>query len=316
MILTGERNECDRQDRLAILLNPSAGGGRAGRSREKLESLLRENALSFDLHITESEERLKALSREMAGEGRAIIGAGGDSTFHLIVNEIVRAGGRAPFGMLGLGSSNDITLEFGLEPLEQAVAALRRGRTRAVDLGCLKQGDNVLRYFLGQTNIGLGVEVNRYVDDLARRRPWLARRQTLAGTLGIMRAYRKRRVPLELTTQSEEGSIKGSYVAAIYSNTRYWATGKLITPQARPDDGRLDACLISKCSFLRLARINSLAKQGSHGRAGEVQFLQSKEFTVTSGMAFNIQADGEIISFDPRKPLLIQAKLRALRIIY
>jgi diacylglycerol kinase family enzyme len=187
---------------------------------------------------------------------------------------------------------------------------------KAIDLGCLEQGNKVLRYFLGQANVGLGVEVNRYVDGLTRRRPWLARRQTLAGTLGIMRAFRKRRVPLELTIQSKEGSIKGVFVVAVFCNTRYWATGKLIAPQARPDDGRLDACLIEKCSFLRLARINSLAKQGRHGRAGEVRFLQSKEFTVISGMACNIQADGEIISIDLGIPLRIQAKPRALRIIY
>jgi diacylglycerol kinase (ATP) len=307
--------QAGRPGKLAILLNPMAGGGRAGRSREKLESLLRENALSFDLYITESEERLKALSREMAAEGRTIVGAGGDSTFHLIVNEIMKARGRAPFGMLGLGSSNDITREFGLEPLERAVAALKLGRTKTVDLGCLKQGDNVLRYFFGQANMGLGVEVNRYVDDLARRRSWLARRQTLAGTLGIMRAYRKRRVPLELTIQSEEGTIKGFYIVAIYSNTRYWATGKLIAPQARPDDGRLDACLIEKCSFLRLARINSLAKTGRHGRAPEVRLFQSAEFTVSSAAPFNIQADGEILPFHSASAVRIQVEPGALRLI-
>ena len=292
-----------------------AGGGRAGRLREKIESLLRKNALSFDLHITKSEERLKALSREMAAEGRTIVGAGGDSTFHLIINEIIKAGGRAPFGMLGLGSSNDITLEFGLEPLERAVAALKLGRTKTVDLGCLKQGNKGLRFFLGQANIGLGVSVNKYVDGLAHRRPWLARRQTLAGTLGIMRAYRKRRVPLDLVIQSTEGTFKGSFIVAVFSNTRYWATGKLIAPQARPDDGRLDACLIEKCSFLRLARINSLAKTGRHGRAPEVRLFQSAEFSVSSPAGFNIQADGEILPFDSALAVRIQVEPGALRLI-
>jgi diacylglycerol kinase (ATP) len=301
---------------LIILLNPSAGGGRAGRNRERLEKMLRDQAIAYDLIVTESEKELQALSRKLAEKGRTIIGAGGDSTFHLIINEIMRAGGMAPFGMLGLGSSNDVTREFGLEPLEQAVAALKLGRTKTVDLGCLKQGNKGLRFFLGQANIGLGVAVNKYVDCLARRRPWLARRQTLAATLGIIWAYRKQQVPLDLAIQGEEGTVKGSYIVAVFSNMRYWATGKLIAPQARPDDGRMDACLIGKCSFQRLARINGLAKQGSHGRAGEVRFLQSKEFTITSGRAFNIQADGEIISLVPGKPLLIQVKPRALRIIY
>jgi diacylglycerol kinase (ATP) len=301
---------------LIILLNPSAGGGRAGRNRERLEKMLRDQAIAYDLIVTESEKELQALSRKLAEKGRTIIGAGGDSTFHLIINEIMRVGGKAPFGMLGLGSSNDLTREFGLEPLEQAVATLKRGRTKAVDLGCILQESRVLRYFLGQVNIGLGVVVNRYVDELARRRPWLARRQTLAGTLGIIRAYRKQQVPLDLAIQSKEGTAKGSYVVAVFSNMRYWATGKLIAPQARPDDGRLDACLIGKCSFLRLARINGLANKGRHGTVPEVRLMQSAEFIVSSPEAFDIQADGEILSPDSASPICIQAKPGALRIIY
>jgi diacylglycerol kinase family enzyme len=276
--------------------------------------MLRDQAVACDLFVTEGEEHLKTLARRLAAEGRTIVGAGGDSTFHLIINEIMAAGGRAAFGMLGLGSSNDITLEFGLEPLERAVAALKRNRTRPLDLGCLKQGGKILRYFLGQANMGLGVAVNRYVDGLARRRPWLARRQTLAGTLGIMRAYRQRLIPLELAIRGQEGTAKGSYVVAIFSNTRYWATGKLIAPQARPDDGRLDACLIEKCSFLRLARINALAKQGRHGRAAEVRFLQSTGFTISAPSGFDIQADGEIVSPEQGKEVRLEVWPRALHI--
>jgi diacylglycerol kinase (ATP) len=306
----------NRPGKLSILLNPSAGGGRAGRDRERLEKLLRDQALAYDLIVTEDEKELKALSQKLAEKRQTIVGAGGDSTFHLIINEIMSAGGKAAFGMLGLGSSNDMILEFGLEPLEQAVAALKRNRTKPVDLGAIKQGGKVLRYFLGQANIGLGVAVNRYVDGLSRRRPWLARRQTLAGILGIMSAYGKGQIPLELTIQSEGGSLKGSYVVAIFSNARYWATGKLIAPRAKPDDGRLDACLIGKCSFLRLARINGLANKGRHGRAREVRLMQSAEFTVSSPQVFNIQSDGEIVSPDSASPICIQAKPGALRIIY
>jgi diacylglycerol kinase (ATP) len=304
------------EGRLAILLNPSAGQGRAGHRREKLEGLLRENRLSFDLYITENEEQLKAFSRKLAIAGRTIVGAGGDSTFHLIINEIMSVGGKAPFGLLGLGSSNDITREFGLEPLERAVAALKLGRTKTVDLGCLKQASKTLRYFLGQANIGLGVAVNKYVDSLARRRPWLARRQTLAGTLGIIKAYRERMVPIHLTVKSEKDILEGDFISVIFSNVRYWATGKLIAPQARPHDGRLDACLIGKCSFPRLARINGMANKGRHGRAPEVRLLQSAEFTVSSAAPFDIQADGEILSPDSASPLCIRAKPGALRIIH
>jgi diacylglycerol kinase family enzyme len=84
-------------------------------------------------------------------------------------------------------------------------------------------------------------------------------------------------------------------MAAVVSNVRYWATGKIINPNARPDDGKLDACLIRKCSFLRLARISWLANTGRHGNVNEVDILQSGSFEISSLTPFIIQTDGEIL---------------------
>lgn len=278
-----------------VLFNPSAGMGRALRAKERVEGMLRDAGIAHEFVVTESEAGLRDLARRAARSGRAVVGAGGDSTFHLIVNEIMASGGKAAFGMLGLGSSNDITLEFGLEPLEKAVTALKAGKIKKVDLGRITQGRRVLRYFLGQANIGLGVSVNQYVGRLARRKPRLARRQTPAGILGILEAYRKCRIPVPLEVRSDRETINGSFVAAVFSNMRYWATGKMIAPRARPDDGRLDACLIGRCSFPRLVRINAQASKGRHERAREVRLLQAREFTVSSPAPLIVQADGEIL---------------------
>lgn len=298
-----------------ILFNPSAGMGRALRQKERLEGLLRHAELSPEFVVTESGDHLRTLARREARRGGTVVGAGGDSTFHIIVNEIMSAGGESAFGMIGLGSSNDIARAFGLEPLERAVAAIKAGRTQRVDLGCLKQGARVLCFFLGQANIGLGATVNRYIGRLALRRPWLARRQTLAGLMGIIEAYRKHRIPLVLKVRAGKKEIEGAFLAAVFSNTRYWATGKTIAPRARPDDGRLDACLIGTCSFLRLARINALAVNGLHGRAPEVRLLQAREFDVAAAEPFDIQADGEVFGVTRPGGVQFRVKPRALRMI-
>jgi diacylglycerol kinase (ATP) len=298
-----------------VLFNPSAGMGRAGRGRERLTALLRAADFCHEFAVTESEEHLKELARRAAGAGRTIVGAGGDSTFHLIVNEIMAAAGKAPFGMIGLGSSNDIALEFGLEPVERAVEALRKGRVKNIDLGLISRAGSPLRVFLGQANIGLGAAVNDYVARLAGRRPLLARRQKLAGILGILDAYRKRRIPVALKIRSERETREGRFAAAVFSNTRFWATGKMIAPRARPDDGLLDACLIGKCSFPRLVRINALASKGRHERAREVRLLQAREITVSSPVPLSIQADGELLRPGGPGPIRFQAAARALHLI-
>lgn len=282
-------------DSLSVLFNPSAGQGRAVDRLARIESRLRENGVPFDLFITGSEDELKSLAREHGRRYRTVAGAGGDSTFHIVANELLASGGTARLGMIGVGSSNDIDREFGLDSLDKACAALRAGRARRIDVGRIVRGGEILRYFLGQANIGLGAMVNGYVADLLRRRPRLARRQTAAGILGTLRAYRDGRLPIELEVEGAGGDARGMFILAVFGNTRYWATGKMIVPDAKPDDGKLDACLVGACSFLRLARIAVLASRGVHGRVKEVSFLKAVGFEVSGPVPFEIQTDGEIL---------------------
>jgi diacylglycerol kinase family enzyme len=288
-------------DRLSILYNPSAGMGRALGHKIRIERLLRHFEIRYDLVMTRNEEHLRELTRAHARTYPAVVGVGGDSTFHIMIGEMAAVGnpvggaGGADFGMIGVGSSNDIPREFGIETLFKACRALKDRRTRKIDLGVVKDGDAILGGFLGQANIGLGAYVNRYVAGLAERRLRLARRQILAGVLGVRRAYKSKAIPLEIILDSEAGRREGAYAAAVFSNIRYWATGRLINPGARPDDGLLDCCLIGDCRFPRLARISRLAKAGRHVDARGVEILRAPRFRVSSGTPFAVQVDGEIL---------------------
>jgi diacylglycerol kinase family enzyme len=290
-------------DRVSILYNPSAGMGRALRRKLKLEQILRHLEVRYDLVMSRSEEHLRELTRDHARKYATIVGAGGDSTFHIMINELIPSGTDVNFGLIGVGSSNDITLEFGVDSLEKACRALKGGRTRKIDLGCIQEGGTPRSYFLGQANIGLGAFVNMRVAEAALRKPWLARRQTLAGLLSIRKAYRSRSIPLPLKIDAGGSRSEGDFVAAIFSNIRFWATGKLINPRAAPDDSCLDACLIRDCSFRRLARISGLAGSGRHAGAREVEIRQAPAFEVTSEKPFEIQSDGEIIKTADGRPI-------------
>jgi len=282
-------------EKIAILYNPTAGMGRALKRKLRLEHLLRHFGIRYDLFMSRSEDHLRELVQEQAAKYGTIVGAGGDSTFHILVNEIVRTGHDVRFGLIGVGSSNDIAREFGVHSVFEACRVLQNPSVRSVDLGAVFEGETPVRYFLGQANLGLGAFVNRHIAELADRKPWLARRQILAGVLAIRRAYRSKKIPLRLTVESEAGQAEGEFVSAVISNIKYWATGKVINPGAVPDDGRLDGCLIGDCSFLRLARISLKANKGRHGRAAEVRFLQAPRFDISAEKPFEVQSDGEIV---------------------
>ena len=297
---------------IPILLNPTAGSGGARRGRERLEAELRRAGTAYTLTVTDSEEHLRRMTRTLAAERGVIAGAGGDSTFLIMINEILGAGLRARLGLIGLGSSNDIPREFGIETIAKACLALAGGRVRRIDAGSVRTAESGVLYFLGQANIGLGAVVNRFVADLARRRPRLARRQTLAGLLGIRRAFRRKDIPIALSIRAGGRCFDGPLAAAVFANTRYWASGRIIAPDARPDDGLLDACLIEARSMRRLSAIDGAAKRGRHSGRRGVTMFQAAEFEVRSERPFMIQTDGETICAVGEPRFFRQAVIRSV----
>jgi len=124
---------------------------------------------------------------------------------------------------------------------------------------------------------------------------------------------------LPLTVLADGQKKEGRYVVANFSNIRFWASGRMLNPSARPDDGRLDGCLIGECSFLRLAQLALLARKGRHVGAREIEFLRAQEYEISSEQAFEVQVDGEIIG-GSRTPqsfnsIRIRTVPRALRLI-
>jgi diacylglycerol kinase (ATP) len=294
---------------LAILFNPSAGKGRALRARARLEEALRKRGVGYEMIVTESEGRLRDLTRELASSGRPLAGAGGDSTFQIMINEMKAARADVPLGLIGIGSSNDIPLALGIGTLDEACRALAAATPRRLDLGAIEAEGLPVVYFLGQANIGLGASVNAYVEGLSRRKSRLARRQTAAGVVGVLRALRKKEVPVRLAVSTAGEHIEGVFSLAVFSNTRLWATGRAIAPDASPEDGVLDACLIDTATFARLARLASLARHGKHAGERDVRLLRGAAFEVFSGTPFHVQADGELLG-----PADSPALVRHLRI--
>lgn len=307
-------------DKVAILFNPSAGKGKALRNKGHLEKLLGKYAIPYDLFVTQSEDDLKTLAREKVERYSTLVGVGGDSTFNIIVHEFIESGSDAAFGMIGLGSSNDITREFDLDTLDKACLALKNRHQRRIDLGCVVENDTVLRHYIGQANVGLGVFVTKHAAEMANRRAKWAKVQAVAGISGILKAFRSQKVPFPLTILSPKGEIHGRFVVATFNNIRYWATGRRLCPEAQPDDGKLDGCLIDGCSVSRFVRIALLAKKGYHTDAEEVEIIRSPWFKVSSDEPFEVQTDGEIVhrSDGSTQFKTIQFKIlpQALSIIY
>ena len=282
--------------KVAILFNPSAGKGRANQKRRTLGKCLKEQDVAYDWFNSRSEDDMRNLVAATAENYPTLIAAGGDTTFLIVINEMLSLGLDNTLGMIGLGSCNDVVREFGIHSLKRACQAIKRNHSRRIDLGMALAGKKVLRYYPGQASIGLAVLINQYVERVVKRSPRLGKYQTLSGLRGGWQALRSADLPMKLTVESENGTLNGEFILAVFNNIRYYAAGKMATPRARTDDGLLDAFLVRKCSFSRLAYITFLTPPAAYSEKKETVIIQAPHFRVKSDTPFTVQIDGEILS--------------------
>jgi diacylglycerol kinase (ATP) len=283
-------------EKIAILFNPSAGKGRAAQKRRTLQKCLKEQSIPCDWFESRHEDDLRDLVAVTAQEYPTLIAAGGDTTFLIVINEMMRLGADNALGMIGLGSCNDVVREFEMHSMKKACRAIRANRVRSIDLGAVREGRKILRYYPGQASIGLAVLVNQFVERVVRSSPRLGKYQTLSGLRGGWQACRSVDMPLPLTVETEKKSVNGEFMLAVFNNIRYYAAGRMALPRARTDDGLLDAFLVKKCSFSRLAYIALFTAPAAYADKKEVVTLQAPEFRVNSEKPFAVQIDGEVLS--------------------
>ncbi len=283
-------------EKVALLFNPSSGQGRATQKRRALQRCLKEQGVAYDWFESRHEDDLRDLVATTAADYSTLVAAGGDTTLLIVVNELMRLGTGNTLCMIGLGSCNDVVREFDIHTMKKACLALRRQRARPIDLGAVREGRKVLRYYPGQASIGLAVLINQYVEGVGRRNPRLRRYQTLASLLGGWQACRSDKMPIHLEIEHEGGRLSGEFMLAVFNNIRYYAAGRRVLSKARTDDGRLDAFLIRKCSFSRLAYFSLLMPPNTYAKQEKVVILQAPCFAVRAGKPFTVQIDGEVLA--------------------
>jgi len=280
------RSRTSAGSRIALLLNPSAGEGRAGRLHPQLARKLQAAGEGFDLFVSQSEEHLRELFARCAVTHRAVVGVGGDSTLLIMAGEARRRGLEVPLGLIGLGSCNDLAAEYGTDSVAKGVAALRSPRWRRVDSGVVRANGQEVAFFLGQVSLGLGTLVNAAVAENPGH--WAPK----TAIAEARRAFSQGELPLTLTVEGGGRVVTGGCALAAVCNTRRYAGRFHVVPASRPDDGRLDLFALWVPSFPRLlAQVAPMAS----GLRKPPESWSASSFRFFAPRPFTLQVDGEIV---------------------
>jgi YegS/Rv2252/BmrU family lipid kinase len=259
---------------VALLCNPSAGGGRADDAR--------------------------ALAQTAAAAGEVAVTLGGDGLAGCVAGALRDVPG-ALLGVLPGGRGNDLVRALKI-PLDAraACAIIAAGHERALDLG-----DVDGRTFVGIASLGFDSDANRIANAAPSR---LGSLVYVYGALRALAAWKPASFDLQL--DGEPLSFSGYSVAA--ANTPGYGGGMLLAPTAELADGLLDVVLAGDLSKRRFLLVLPKVFKGKHVSEPTYRMVRAREVQIDADRPFVLYADGDPIGETPVTIRIVPDALRVL----
>lgn len=296
--------------RVLVVLNPSAGGGRARALAQPIGRALQQAEVDFELAIAEQPGDARLLASAQSGFRTVVAAAGGDGTVHEVVNGLLHTAApeRPALAVLPIGTGNDFSKLLSGRTLDSAVRALAGAATRLIDAGHVRWQDGE-EYFINGMGTGIDVEVVRQIQGMSRVRG-------VAGyLLGVLRALRVFE-PIELRYRLGGEWQRRRVMIIAVGNGVCQGGGFYLTPDAAPDDGRLDLCTVNELRLPGIVRALPRLMRGRHTSLPAVTMRRFELLEVESPDApLFFQVDGELREPEGAHWLRIEAVPGALRVV-
>ncbi len=276
---------------VVLIVNPTAGRGKAGRQVPEIKRLLGDAAKGWQWQWTEKSGDAAALAHLAAASGtRLVVAVGGDGTLHEVMNGVLGTG--VTVGLIPYGTGNDFARALGLYgSLETACKTLISGVVKKVDVGVLDGvGTGGPRSFLVLAGTGYDARTAQTVNSGIR---FLS--GPLAYVWGAILTLAKFK-PFTLTLTLDNApprSLKAMFVS--FANAETTGGGMRIAPGAVVDDGSLDVCLVAEVSKPTLLYNLTQIFSGNHLRCSAVSMYRAKSITVDADPPQPLLIDGEVL---------------------
>jgi YegS/Rv2252/BmrU family lipid kinase len=252
-----------------VIVNPTAGSGRAGRLEGELRERLSAAGIEHRVDLTQRPRHAEELARLAISEGYDALGVvGGDGTLNEVIHGYLDGTGRPVKGpalcLIPAGTGGDFRKTFSWsERTSDGIERLISARRQALDLGVVEvtrlDGTRERRAFVNILSFGVG----GLTDQLVNAGPkWIGGKAAfLWGAFRATLAYRP--VPVELRVDGEERFV-GPIVNVAVANGRFFGGGMKVAPDADPKDGLFDVVAITDRTTLESVALAPHMYRGTH----------------------------------------------------
>lgn len=284
-----------------FIVNPRAGRGKAGNFSRLLTRWLVQKDESHTVVYTDGPMHAAELARLHADSHDVVVAVGGDGTIHEVINGLV--GKSTQLAIIPVGTGNDLVKVLGI-PLNAKKAfenVFKPALVKSIDVGKANE-----RYFINGLGIGFDALVVKKSKTVRMLRGNFV---YLYAVLVTLWKYSYQTLNLAFNKSKREDDL---FMLTI-GNGPSLGGGFFLTPNARPDDGIFDLCMIRKMNKLHILKNLIKVYSGKHIYDPHVEMSTTKKITISAEMPFPAHVDGEILGYEIEK-LIVELIPSAIKV--
>lgn len=283
--------------RWGLLYCPKAGISNKRKRWEKIETVLKERGVQYDMVQSETSDSVERLVTMLINNGyKTIVIIGGDSALNDAVNCLMKeekaVRDEIRLGVIPNGVMNDFARFWGFEEdnIEQTVDWLKKERVRKIDLGCIRytnaRQERCHRYFLNCLNIGMTADIMNLRRQT--RRLFGSRTLSFISSLFVMLFHRMEyKMKLRINSDTIDRKVM---TVCIGSGPGYGQT-----PNAVPYNGMLDVSVVYHPEVVQLIEGLWLLIAGRFLNHRSVHPYRTREIFVDKAKKAMVGIDGRLM---------------------
>jgi len=302
---------------VSIVINPSAGNGKAKRIAQSLLQKIK-SSCDFEININFTTGKIDAtlITRKAIMDGASmIIAVGGDGTINEVVNGFFQnekpLNPICELGVINCGTGGGYARTLNSpHSIELQIEQLLQPGSRILDLGRISYtesaGTKAERLFVNECQVGIGCKVAQSVGRKSK---------IFGGTIAfgisatLFALFMK---PVKLKVGFDEDDLKElTLIGLVVGNGTECAGGMKLTPDAKLNDGYFDVLLMNEMQvsdrMLNLSKVYS----GKHILSPFFSVKKCKKLQIRSDFDLSLESDGEILG---NSPFDIQVLPSAIRV--
>ena len=277
-----------------IIINPTAGGGKAKNKIINILKLLNHSNLKIKTVYTQyphHEEELVQKALELGYYNFVCVG--GDGTIHHIINGIMRQKyvdtSQIKLAVIPIGTGNDWVKNYNIpKNPNKAIQIIKNNNSLYQDIGKITLVDTKKEYYFNNA-AGIGFEAY-VVKNINQYKKW-GSLAYLVAALFSFKSYNNGNYKVSLDDKIYESSI---FLISL-GICRYSGAGMQLTNYKAHKTGYFDVNLIKSISLIKVIKNILKLYNGQINKVKEVTCLHAKELKINGNTSSYIQADGELI---------------------